>query len=231
MLMPPPSTEPPPRRFFSGGLVISLVFHVVVIGLLAWFAAREGMLGQPLQQITVHLLPSPPPEKPPAPEKVIPAAPQEKPAPLSEPAPPKVLVPVPVKIPAPASEPVAPVAAPAPVEMPALAFDDGGRTVQIEKDPAALYRSFVEFSLRSRWNRPPGMADERYVAEVELAVDAAGRISDPRWKRRSGNSRWDDSVIDAINQTRKLDRSPPAGFPGRITVRFDVVQSAAPAIP
>jgi len=123
------------------------------------------------------------------------------------------------------------VAAPVPVEMPSLAFDDGGKTVQTEKDPAALYRCFVEFSLRSRWNRPTDIADEYYVAEVEVAVDATGLISDPRWKRKSGDARWDASVMDAVNQTRNLDRPPPAGFPTRLTVRFDVIQSAELSIP
>ena len=110
--------------------------------------------------------------------------------------------------------------------MPSLAFDDGGKTVQAEKDPAALYRSFVEFSLRSRWNRPTDIADAHYFAEIEIAVDAVGRISAPRWKRKTGDARWDASVLDAIAQTKTLDRPPPAGFPVRLTVRFDVVQSA-----
>jgi len=225
--MPTASPEPPRHRLFSGGLLVSLVFHVSIIGLLAWFAAREGMLGQPLKQITVRLLPPPVEEKPPVPESPRPPSPQEESAPLSEPEPPKILAPMP----APAPAPLAPVAAPAPAEMPALTFDDGGKTVQTEKDPMALYRSFVEFSLRSRWDRPTDMADERYVAEVEVAVDAAGRISDPRWKRESGNARWDASVMEAITQARKLDRSPPAGFPVRLTVRFDVIQSAELNIP
>ena len=115
--------------------------------------------------------------------------------------------------------------------MPALTFDDGGKTVQTEKDPMALYRSFVEFSLRSRWNRPTDLADEHFVAEVEVAVDTAGRVSDLRWKRKSGDTRWDASVLEAITQTRKLNHSPPAGFPVRLTVRFDVLQSAELNIP
>ena len=115
--------------------------------------------------------------------------------------------------------------------MPALVFDDGGKTVQTEKDPAALYRSFVEFCLRSRWNRPMDIADANYVAEIEIAVDAGGRISAPRWKRKTGDTRWDASVLDAIAQTKALERPPPAGFPARLTVRFDVIQSAELTIP
>jgi TonB family protein len=229
MLMPP--SEPPRRRIFSGGLLVSLVFHVVVVGLLAWFAAREGMLGQPLKQITVRLMPPPPPPKPSAPEKSQPEPPREKSAPLTEAEPPKVSVPLPAIISTPLPEPPPPVAAPAPAEMPSLVFDGGGKTVQTENDPAALYRSFVEFSLRARWNRPADIVDEQYLAEVEVAVDAAGRLSDPRWKRKSGDARWDASVMDAIQQTRQLDRPPPAGFPMRMTVRFDVIQSAELNLP
>lgn len=231
MPMPTPTPERPRRRTFSSGLLISLVFHVVVIGLLAWFAAREGMLGQPLKQITVRLMPPPAPEKPPVPEKPKPELPKEKPAPFTEPAPPKVSAPAQVKNLTPVPETAPAVAAPAPAEMPSLAFDDGGKTVQTEKDPAALYRSFVEFCLRSRWNRPTDIADAHYVAEVEIAVDAVGRISAPRWKRKTGNTRWDASVMNAIGQTKALDRPPPAGFPARLTVRFDVVQTAELNIP
>jgi len=231
MPMPTPLPELPRRRTFNSGLLISLVFHVVVIGLLAWFAAREGMLGQPLQQITVRLMPPPAPEKPPVPEKPKPELPKEKPAPFTEPAPPKISASAPVKSSTPVPETTPAVAAPAPAEMPSLAFDDGGKTVQTEKDPAALYRSFVEFCLRSRWNRPTDIADAHYVAEVEIAVDAVGRISAPRWKRKTGDARWDASVMEAIAQSKKLERPPPAGFPARLTVRFDVVQSAELNIP
>jgi hypothetical protein len=231
MPMPISPPEPPRRHIFSSGLLISLVFHAVIIGLLAWFAARGGMLGQPLKQITVRLLPPPLPETTPVPEPPKPALPRENPIPLTEPAPPKVSAPAPAKTAAPSPGPLAAVTAPAPVEMPALAFDDGGKMVQTESNPTVLYRSFVEFSLRSRWNRPTDIADAKYVAEIELAVDAAGRISAPHWKRKSGDARWDASVLDAIAQTKTLDRTPPAGFPVRLTVRFDVIQSVESSIP
>jgi hypothetical protein len=230
--MPPPSPPPPGRRWFNNGLLVSLAFHVIVIGLLAWFAARESILGEPLKQITVHLMPSPPPEKPPTPEKPEPELPAEKPIPLAETGPPKVSVPPPVapnSVPRPNPAPA--IVAPPPAEMPALTFDEGSQTVQAETDPAALYRSFVEFSLRSRWNRPTDIADSKYVAEIEIAVDAAGRLSAPRWKRKSGHARWDASVMDAITGTRSLERPPPPGFPARLTVRFDVIQTAAPDLP
>jgi hypothetical protein len=229
--MSPPPPERPRRRALSSGLLISLVFHVVVVGVLAWWAAREGMFGQPSEPITVDLIPTLAPENPPAPEKPGPEVPREKPAVLAAAAAPEAPAPAPADAPKPLFTPSPPVVAPAPAEMPSLAFDDGGETVQTENDPAALYRSFVEFSLRSRWNRPADIADEHYVAEVEVAVDAVGRISAPRWKRKSGNARWDVSVMDAVAEAGRLDRPPPVGFPARVTLRFDVVQSAELNIP
>jgi hypothetical protein len=56
-------------------------------------------------------------------------------------------------------------------------------------------------------------------------VDAAGRISTPRWIRKSGDARWDASVWNAVAETRSLNRPPPPGFPTRVTIRFDVIQS------
>ena len=171
-------------------------------------------------------MPPPAPEKPPVPEKPKPELPPEKSIPLPNPRhqkfPPRLRQKLQLQFPNPRRQ------SPRPHRWKcrALAFDDGGKTVQTEKDPAALYRSFVEFSLRSRWNRPTDIADAHYVAEVEIAVDAAGHISAPRWKRKSGDARWDASVLDAIAQTKTLDRPPPAGFPARLTVRFDVIQSA-----
>jgi hypothetical protein len=82
--------------------------------------------------------------------------------------------------------------------------------------------------LRSHWQRPATVADDNYVAEVEIAVDHQGRLSDPVWKRRSGDAFWDNSVRQAISATANLDRPPPADFPSRILVRFDVQDVTEP---
>jgi len=76
--------------------------------------------------------------------------------------------------------------------------------------------------LRSKWVRPENIADDNYVAEVEISVDKSGKISDPLWKKGSGDSRWDDSVRSAIAATKSLDRYPPKNFPARVLIRFDV---------
>jgi TonB family protein len=84
--------------------------------------------------------------------------------------------------------------------------------------------------LRSNWNRPADVADDDFVAEVEVSVDRAGRISNPEWKKSSGDARWDDSVRAAIAATKGLDRPPPANFPAGVLVRFDIQEETEPVL-
>jgi hypothetical protein len=214
-------------------LLLSLLFHLAVIALLLWVAAREGWIVLPLRTISVSLLLQPPPAEPP-PRKTPASEPPAKPFDsLSQPLQPSVSpepAPQPEKLPSAIPQhvfrqPRLELPAPAPAELPAFAFGGAGTTAQTRSDPAALYRSYVEFSLRSRWNRPEDIADEHYVAEIEIAVDSAGRISNRGWKLKSGDVRWDASVMKVITQTRTLDRPPPPGFPAKLTIRFDVVPS------
>ena len=85
------------------------------------------------------------------------------------------------------------------------------------------YKQQVESVLRNNWVRPPDGQDLDYVAEVELRVDAAGKIAGYEWKKGSGNNRWDDSVKKALAETKAVNRPPPKGFPEKVTVRFDVI--------
>jgi hypothetical protein len=66
------------------------------------------------------------------------------------------------------------------------------------------------------------LADDDFVAEVEVSIDSSGHISDPAWKRESGNARWDNSVRQAVARSSRMSRPPPKDFPSRILVRFDV---------
>ena len=70
------------------------------------------------------------------------------------------------------------------------------------------------------------IADQEFVAEVEISVDASGRIHDPDWKRQTGNGRGDASVRAALAATTTLTRPPPTNFPARVLVRFDVQEVA-----
>ena len=105
--------------------------------------------------------------------------------------------------------------------MPAFDFE-GGKAVETTSDPDVLYKGFVEYTLRSRWNRPEGIADSYYVAEVEVTVDREGRLLSSTWKKGSGDARWDNSVKKALADTRSIGRPPPKGFPEKVVVRFDV---------
>ena len=66
------------------------------------------------------------------------------------------------------------------------------------------------------------MDDHTNVAEVEVAVNKAGEITSPVWKKTSGQKQWDDSVRLAIASTKKVSRPPPTNFPARVVIRFDV---------
>jgi len=202
-------------------LTISLIFHGTLVLLVVFFAAREGMLGKKLKEITVTMAPKekkpePPKEKPPEP-KAEPPKPAETPKLAATAPPPLVQNAAP---PPPAQD--APIAAPAAVNLPAMDFSDGAKEVQSISDPSQIYKGVVEHSLRSHWNRPEDMADEKFVAEVEISVDRDGNVTGSRWLKGSGDQRWDNSVKAAIAATKVISRPPPKGFPASFLTRFDV---------
>lgn len=218
------------RNSSKVNLLISFVFHGAIVLALFYFAAREGLLGKELKKIAVEMVKEKPPEeKKPEPEKpaeeVAKAEPPE-PEPVKE-TPPSAPPPAAVRdaaAPPPATDLAAPpVVAPPSVEVPSFTFG-GGRAVRTSSDPVQLYKGFLEYSLRSRWNRPAEVDDNLFVAEVEISVDGTGRISNPAWKKGSGHERWDASVRQAIAATPTVNRAPPTNFPPRVLLRFDVLE-------
>jgi protein TonB len=209
------------RNSSKVNLTVSFIFHTLLVGGLLFFAAREGILGKKLKQITVTMVPKP---KPPEPPKQKPPEPKLEPPKAAEP--PKMAV-APPKIetqaapPPPSDLPAAP-AAPPPVSLPSFSFSDGAKDVQTLSTPTDVYKATVEHALLSRWNRPEDIADESFVAEVEVTVDNAGKILGYRWLSGSGNERWDNSVKAVLTQFKSTNRAPPKGFPEKFTVRFDV---------
>jgi TonB family protein len=204
-------------------LTISFVFHGILILVVFFFAAREGMLGKKLKQLSVTMTrekkPEPPKEKPTEPKVESPKTEQANKVNLPQP---KVDT---ASAPPPAAGLVPPAAAPAAVSLPAFSFSDGAKAVETISDPNGIYKALVEHTLRSRWNRPEDIADDTYVAEIELNVDSKGRVADSRWLKGSGDKRWDDSVKTVIAQTKVISRPPPKGFPEKFVVRFDVETS------
>jgi TonB family protein len=209
------------RNSSKVNLTISVIFHTTLILAVFFFAAREGMLGKKLKEITVTMVPK---EKKPEPPKEKPAEPKVEPPKLAEL--PKTIAVAPPKLDA-ARSPVsaAPSVAPAAVSVPAFEFNDGAHDVQTG-DANAVYKGLVELALRSHWSRPEDIDDGQFTAEVELTVDATGQVEGSRWLRGSGNSRWDNSVKAALAQTKSISRRPPNGFPPSFIVRFDVEAEA-----
>ncbi len=205
-------------------LTISFIFHGILILVVFFFAAREGLVGKKLKQLAVTMVPK---EKKPEPAKEKPAEPKPETAKTDQA--PKVAVPQPrvETAAAPSSRAIdtAPAVAPAAASLPAFEFNDGAKAVETISDPNGIYKALIEHTLRSRWNRPEDIADDTYVGELELSVDAKGRVIDYRWLKGSGDRRWDDSVKAVVAQTKSISRPPPKGFPQQFPVRFDVETS------
>jgi outer membrane biosynthesis protein TonB len=210
------------RNSTKVNLIFAAAFHAVIVLALVFFAAHEGLLGKQIKKIAVEMVKEKPPEKPKEPEK-----PKQEPPKLDIPKmvqAPKIEEPK-AALQAPPSMAVAPpVAAPPSVDVPSFVFE-GGKAVESTSDPVQIYKSLVEYSLRSRWDRPGDIDDQSFVAEVEVSVDTSGQIDNPVWKKGSGNKRWDDSVRRALAVAKGVDRPPPARFPSRVLVRFDVVEA------
>jgi hypothetical protein len=219
-----PQTQQRKKRNSSKvNLTISFIFHALLVGALLYFAAREGLLGKRIQKISVTMVKEKPPEKPKEPEK-----PKVEPPKVETP---KTELPKMAQDAKPAAPPVTapPVVAPPNADVPSFSFE-GGKAVNSESDPVQLYKGYVEYVLRSKWKRPENMADDTYVAEVQLSVDKSGNLGQVRWQRGSGDSKWDQSVKDVFQVVQSIDRRPPTNFPPQVVVRFDVQEETEPVM-
>ncbi len=204
-------------------LMLSVGLHSLAVFVIFFFAAREGLVGNKLKEITVAIVPKekpaePPKEKPPEPK----IEPPKEEAPKPDAAPKVEQTQVAQTAPPPAGD-AAPAVAPAAAVPADFSFDDGAKIVETSTNaPIAFYRNFVEYTLRSRWNRPDDIPDDSLVAELELEVDPQGKVLRYNWKLTSGNKRWDDSITQVMQSTKTIARIPPKGFPPKFLVRFDV---------
>jgi hypothetical protein len=218
--MIPQSQPKKPKNSSKVNLIISGAFHAILILAAIYFAAREGYLGKTVQSITVYKE-----EKKPEPEK-----PKEE----KKIEPPKVEVPKnePPKYvePPPSTGPAAPPAVAPPTEIASDFNFAGGKAVNDETDPVKLYKGYIEYTLRSKWNRPENLPDDNYIAEVNLNVDKQGILSQPKWLKGSGDTKWDQSVKDVLKQVTTIGRRPPTNFPPAIIIRFDVQEATEPVM-
>ncbi|MGP8198391.1 MAG: TonB C-terminal domain-containing protein [Limisphaerales bacterium] len=200
-------------------LVFSLLFHGLIVGALLYVAAREGLLGKQVKKIAVEMVKEKAPEKPKEvvkPKEIVSKLDIPKVASVARAEPPKESA-----APPPSSIVAPPAVAPPAADLPSFSFE-GGKPVITSSDPVQLYKGLVENSLRFNWERPKDVDDHTNLAEVEVAVNKAGEITSPVWKKSSGQKQWDDSVRMAIASTGRLSRPPPTNFPSRVVVRFDV---------
>jgi outer membrane biosynthesis protein TonB len=200
-------------------LTISFIFHGAIILAVFFFAAREGILGKKLKQITVTMVPK---EKKPEPPKVKPPEPKVEPAKPAEAPKPQMATAAPKTASAPPPSDATPAVAPPPAVLSGFEFHDGAHDVQTTSDPNGIYKGLVERALRSHWERPENINDAQFVAEVDLTIDSTGRCKGYQWLKGSGNTKWDDSVKTALGRTSVISRAPPKGFPETFIVRFDV---------
>jgi hypothetical protein len=218
----PQSQPKKPKNSSKANLIISAVVHAVLLGVLFYFAAKEGLLGKKVQKIAVEMVK----EKKPEPEKPKPEPPKVEPPKVDVPKePPKYVEPKVV------SQPVTapPVVAPPASDVPSFEFE-GGKAVNSESDPVQLYKGYIEYQLRSKWNRPDNLPDDSYVAEVAVNVDREGNLSQPQWLKGSGDEKWDQTVKDVFKVVPQIDRRPPTNFPPVVTIRFDVQEETEPVL-
>jgi hypothetical protein len=217
-----PQSQPRQKRNSSKvNLLISFIFHAILVLVLLYFAARQGLLGKQLKKISIEMVKEKPPEKPKEQPKVEP--PKIEPPKVVET--PKVVEAPKVQAPTAVAPPtVAPPAA----ELPSFDFE-GGKSVETSSDPVQLYKGYLEYVLRQKWNRPEE-ADDDFVAEVAVSVDRQGDIENPTWLKGSGDQKWDATVKQVFNVVKTIDRPPPTNFPPRVTIRFDVQEETEPVL-
>jgi hypothetical protein len=200
-------------------LTISIVLHALVFAAGAYWAAHEGYLGKKIQELSLMLVPKEVKEEPKKEEakteevkKVEPVKPAEIRRAIEE----TVAKAPPPPTPADLGNAAAP---PPPTELPAFVFDTAGDS---KNDPVNIYCGQIEKAIRMKWQRPSDIDDLSYAAEIEVSLNATGKITAFDWKKGSGNKKWDDSVKLAMSQTTSLDAAPPKDFPNKFVVRFDV---------
>jgi len=208
-----------PRKKNSAkvNVTISVIIHALIFLVGAMWAAHEGMLGDKLKTLSASILDK---EKKQEVKKEEPK--QEEVKKVEQP---KIAEIVKAAAPAPPAfvpPPTAGAAAPPPPVILGGGDFNLSQDALTSGDPVFHYKQSVETTLRTRWDRPSDIDDAKYVAEVELALDPAGKVLGHEWKKGSGDKRWDDSVRKVLADTKGFSRPPPKSFPERFLVRFDV---------
>ena len=212
-----------PKNSSKVNFTVSAVFHTLLIGGIAFLAAREGMLGTHLKTLAATIVPKDKPkiapvkDRPVEPKPDAPKVAQEKPRETATAPKVETTTVRPLSDSGPAAAPVATI----------VGDVDYYEGKDVITDPNMVYKSVVEHSLRSRWNRPDDMDDDKFVVNAELTLDPTGKLLNYHLVDSSGNARWDNSVKNALAATKAIGQRPPKGFPGTFSVKFDVETTEA----
>lgn len=76
-----------------------------------------------------------------------------------------------------------------------------------ESDQSSYYDT-VRDKLVDNWVLPVWIMRQKLSAQVQIYIDANGRVRDHRFVRRSGNSQFDDAVEQAIQQSQPFSVPP-----------------------
>jgi TonB family protein len=206
------------RSSSKTNLILSFIFHSLLVLGVFYFAARQGVMGDKMKTLVATLEQQKPKEQPKPPKE----EPKVEPTKQIEPA--KAIATPPPAVQAQTTAAPAVEAPPsvAPPTLDASFFADGAKAVLEVSDPKLIYKAAVERALRSNWDRPEDMKDDEFTAEVELAIDKNGKVTGSRWVKGSGDARWDKSVKAAVAATKAVGAIPPSGFPEKFLARFDV---------
>ena len=106
-----------------------------------------------------------------------------------------------------------PTVAPPAAELPSFEFE-GGKAVETSSDPVQLYKGYAGIRVAVEME-PAGQPRRMTITwrRWTSTVDRAGEISDPVWRKGSGDPKWDDSVRQVFAAVKEMDRPPPTNFP------------------
>lgn len=206
--------------------LLSLAFHILLVGGLFYFAARQGILGKQMRTLTAVAVPEdkkPEVQKPK--EEVKPTAERREEARVDPRVAPQQATGNSATPPPAAAD--ATVSAAAPAEPTDMVFDDGAARVKTVTDPIALFSGRVEYAFLSRWDKPEDLDDSQFVAEADVTLKADGTVAAAELRRPSGNPKWDDSVRNALGSVKAVGAAPPAGYPTKFLVKFDATIAAS----
>ena len=75
------------------------------------------------------------------------------------------------------------------------------------------YATLIRDEIRAHWNVPTGLSIGEVInfeAEVRISLAQDGTILEPKLRKSSGNTLYDDSCMQAVQATRKVPPPPPA---------------------